>query len=204
MRGLSSKTFETLSVSQPAPFVKHVQLNRPDKYNSFSTALWRELGECFNDLNENPDCRAIVLSANGKHFTAGLDLNSALEMGQQLAEIDEIGRRGHFLDKTIKHAQESISSLEKCLKPVIVGVHSACIGAGVDLVTAADIRYCSDDAWFQVKEIQIGMAADVGTLQRLPKVVGNQSLVREWCYTGRKIDSKEALSAGLVSKVRIL
>lgn len=89
------------------------------------------------------------------------------------------------------------------MKPVIVGIHSACIGAGIDLVTAADIRYCSDDAWFQVKEIQIGMAADVGTLQRLPKIIGNQGLVREWCFTGRKIDSKEALASGLVSKVEI-
>lgn len=97
--------------------------------------------------------------------------------------------------------QEAITSLELCLKPIIVGVHSACIGAGVDLITAADIRYCTDDAWFQVKEVDIGMAADVGTLQRLPKVIGNQSLVRELCFTGRKFDSKEATTAGLVSQV---
>lgn len=91
--------------------------------------------------------------------------------------------------------------MELCLKPIIVGVHSACVGAGVDLITAADVRYCTDDAWFQVKEVDIGMAADVGTLQRLPKVIGNQSLVRELCFTGRKFDSKEAAAAGLVSKV---
>lgn len=94
--------------------------------------------------------------------------------------------------------------MEHCYKPVIVGIHSACVGAGVDLITAADIRYCTDDAWFQVKEIDIGMAADVGTLQRLPKVIGNQSLVRELCLTGRKFDSKEAHAAGLVSRVCIM
>lgn len=92
--------------------------------------------------------------------------------------------------------------MELCLKPIIVGVHSACIGAGVDLITAADIRYCTDDAWFQVKEVDIGMAADVGTLQRLPKVINSQSLARELCFTGRKFDSKEAFACGLVSRVR--
>lgn len=142
-----------------------------------------------------------MLSANGKHFTAGLDLKTALEIDQDLSEIDEVGRRGYYMEKMIKQCQDSISSLETCLKPVIVGIHSACIGAGINLIATADIRYCTEDAFFSVKEIDLGMAADVGALQRLPKVVGNQSLVREWCYTGRKIGSAEALSSGLVSRV---
>lgn len=94
-----------------------------------------------------------------------------------------------------------MTSLEICSKPVIAAVHSGCIGAGIDMITAADIRYCTEDAWFTVKEVEIGMAADVGTLQRLPKVIGNQSLVRELCFTGRKFTSKEAFDFGLVSKV---
>lgn len=94
-----------------------------------------------------------------------------------------------------------MSSLEQCTRPVIAAVHSACIGAGVSLITAADIRYCTEDAYFTVKEIDIGLAADVGALQRLPKIIGNQSLAREWCYTGRLFDSKEALSSGFVSRV---
>lgn len=98
-------------------------------------------------------------------------------------------------------SQDSISSLEHCTKPVIAAIHAGCIGAGVNLITAADIRYCSDDAFFTVKEIDIGMAADVGALQRLPKIVGNQSWIREICYTGRRVDSKEALSHGLVNRV---
>lgn len=87
------------------------------------------------------------------------------------------------------------------MKPVIASIHSACIGAGVSLITAADIRYCTEDAWFTVKEIDLGLAADVGALQRLPKVIGNQSIVRELCFTGRKVDSKEAEKIGLVSRV---
>lgn len=94
-----------------------------------------------------------------------------------------------------------MSALERCSRPVIAAVHSACVGAGVSLITAADMRYCTDDAFFTVKEIDIGLAADVGALQRLPKVIGNQSLARELCYTGRNFDSKEALSCGLVSRV---
>lgn len=101
----------------------------------------------------------------------------------------------------IKLYQDSISSLELCSKPVLAAVHSACVGAGVDLITSADLRYCTKDAWFQVKEVDIGMAADVGTLQRLPKVIGNQSLVRELCFTARKMNSEEAERSGLIGKV---
>lgn len=91
--------------------------------------------------------------------------------------------------------------MELCKKPVIAATHSVCLGAGVSLVSAADIRYCTDDAWFSVKEIDLGLAADVGALQRCSKVIGNQSLVRELCFTGRKFDSQEAMSCGFVSRV---
>lgn len=91
--------------------------------------------------------------------------------------------------------------MELCKKPVIVAIHSACVGAGASLVSAADIRYCTDDAWFTIKEIDLGLAADVGALQRCSKVIGNQSLLRELCFTGRKFDSKEALACGFVNRV---
>lgn len=100
--------------------------------------------------------------------------------------------------------QDAISSLEICSKPVISATHSACIGAGASLASAADIRYCTEDAWFSVKEIDLGLAADVGALQRFSKVIGNQSLVRELCFTGRKFGSQEALACGFVSRVRPL
>ena len=122
-------------------------------------------------------------------------------MGQELAEFEDVARKGRVLSRKIRAYQETMTSLEKCLKPIVSAVHSACIGAGIDMITAADIRYCTEDAWFSVKEVDIGMAADVGTLQRLPKVIKSQSLVRELCLTARKFDSKEAYDCGLVSRV---
>ncbi|XP_055585409.1 delta(3,5)-Delta(2,4)-dienoyl-CoA isomerase, mitochondrial [Uranotaenia lowii] len=198
----TSYSFETLKLSTPKPFVVHVELNRPDRLNAFNKRMWIELGECFNQLHGDPDCRAIVLSGgNAKHFTAGIDLVDMLKLGQQLGDIEDIGRRGRLFEVMIKLYQDSISSLERCYKPVIAAVHGASVGAGVDLITAADIRYCTRDAWFQVKEVDIGMAADVGTLQRLPKVIGSMSLARELCFTARKFKADEAHSCGLVSEV---
>lgn len=197
-----SYNFETLKLSTPAEFVVHVELNRPDRLNAFNKRMWIEIGQCFERLHDDPDCRAIVLSGgSAKHFTAGIDLLDMMKVSQQLSEIDEVSRRARFFEGMIKLYQNSISSLERCYKPVIAAVHAACVGAGVDMITAADIRYCSKDAWFQVKEVDIGMAADVGTLQRLPKVIGNQSLARELCFTARKVKSDEAAACGLISKV---
>ncbi|XP_077283651.1 delta(3,5)-Delta(2,4)-dienoyl-CoA isomerase, mitochondrial-like isoform X2 [Arctopsyche grandis] len=193
--------FETLAVSVPKPFVYHVEINRPNQFNTFNNALWKDLKQCFTELNTNSDCRVIVLSGSGKHFTAGIDLQDMLMLGQDLAEHDDVARKVRLLNRVIKNAQDSITSIEACVKPVICAIQNACIGAGIDLITATDIRYCSKDAWFQVKEVHIGMAADVGTLQRLPKIIGSMSLVRELCYSTRKFKSDEALSCGLVSKV---
>nr|XP_022912283.1 delta(3,5)-Delta(2,4)-dienoyl-CoA isomerase, mitochondrial-like [Onthophagus taurus] len=127
-----------------------------------------------------------------------------MSMGGSHQELDQNGdlaRKAKIYEQKITSFQESLSAIEKCSKPVLAAVHSACIGAGVDMITAADIRYCTKDAYFQVKEVDIGMAADVGTLQRLPKVIGSDSLTRELCYTARQLHSAEALSCGLVSKV---
>lgn len=163
--------------------------------------LHSEIKDCFETLAINPDCRTIVLSAAGKHFCAGIDLTSMMNMGQQLADCEDVARKGVVLERTIKLYQDSISAVERCPKPVIMAVHQACIGAGVDLITAADIRYSTQDAFFQVKEVDIGMAADVGSLQRLPKAIGSQSLARELCYTGRRFEAAEAERSGLVSRV---
>lgn len=124
-----------------------------------------------------------------------------MQLGTEISQADDIARKAKVFEEVCVIYQDAISSLEKCCKPVITVSHNACVGAGVDLITAADIRYCSKDAWFQVKEVDIGMAADVGTLQRLPKVIGSQSLVRELCFTARKMHSEEAEKCGLVSKV---
>ncbi|XP_049949526.1 delta(3,5)-Delta(2,4)-dienoyl-CoA isomerase, mitochondrial isoform X1 [Schistocerca serialis cubense] len=194
-------SYEALAVSSVSPYVYHVELNRPEKLNAFNEAMWHNLGECFNDLGQNADCRAIVLSGAGKLFTAGIDLNSMVKIGASISEQDDVARRCKILSNFIKKYQDAITSLEKCPKPVIAAIHGACIGAGINLVTAADIRYCTKDAWFQVKEVAIGLAADVGVLQRLPKVTGNDSLCRELSYTARKLLSSEAKEFGLLSKV---
>lgn len=124
-----------------------------------------------------------------------------MNLGQEMGETEDVARKGIVLERTIKLYQDSISAVERCPKPVIMAVHQACIGAGVDLITAGDIRYSTQDAFFQVKEVEIGMAADVGTLQRLPKVIGSQSLVRELCFTGRRFEAVEAERSGLISRV---
>lgn len=202
-RAMSSSTdynFETLKVTQPSEFVLQVELNRPEKRNAMNMAFWREMVECFKKISTDPECRAVVLSGAGKNFTAGIDLMALA--GELLKDQDaEAARRGFRLQNLIASFQQSFSVLEECPKPVIAAIHSACVGGGVDMVTACDIRYCTQDAWFQVKEVDVGLAADVGTLQRLPKVIGNDSLARELCYTARKLLSDEAKECGLVSRV---
>ncbi|KAJ8369092.1 hypothetical protein SKAU_G00091200 [Synaphobranchus kaupii] len=192
--------FSTLSVSHPANAVTHVELHRPEKRNAMNRAFWSEMVDCFSQIALDSDCRVVIVSGAGKVFTAGIDLT---DMAGQLLqpEGDDVARMSWNLRRLIAKYQETFSIIEKCPKPVVVAVHGACVGGGVDLITACDIRLCTQDAWFQVKEVDIGLAADVGTLQRLPKVIGSRSLVNELALTGRNMYSDEAKSCGLVSRV---
>uniref|UniRef100_A0A2M4BUQ5 Delta(3,5)-Delta(2,4)-dienoyl-CoA isomerase, mitochondrial n=1 Tax=Anopheles marajoara TaxID=58244 RepID=A0A2M4BUQ5_9DIPT len=200
--GTDKYQFQTLKLSTPSPFVVHVEFNRPDRMNAFNRQLWTEIKDCFDRLHNDPDCRVVVLSGGtSKHFTAGIDLFDMMKLGQELGAIEEVGRRGRLLEGTIKLYQDCISALENCYKPVIVAVHNGCIGAGLNLITAADVRYSTRDAFFSLKEVDIGLAADVGALQRFPRVVGNQSWVRELAFTARKFSSEEAFTHGLVSRL---
>ncbi|XP_059008053.1 delta(3,5)-Delta(2,4)-dienoyl-CoA isomerase, mitochondrial [Mustela lutreola] len=199
-RDAPDHNYESLRVTAAQKHILHVQLNRPEKRNAMNKAFWREMVECFNKIAQDPNCRAVVISGAGKLFTAGIDLmDMASEMLQP--QGDDVARTSWYLRSLISKYQETFSVIEKCPKPVIAAIHGACIGAGVDLITACDIRYCAQDAFFQVKEVDIGLAADVGTLQRLPKVIGNQSLVNELAFTCRKMMADEALGSGLVSRV---
>ncbi|XP_069842719.1 delta(3,5)-Delta(2,4)-dienoyl-CoA isomerase, mitochondrial isoform X2 [Dendropsophus ebraccatus] len=198
--GLSSYSYETLKVTTPVDHVFHVEINRPEKRNAMNKAFWREMVLCFRALGEDTNCRAVVISGAGKMFTSGIDLMDMASDFLQPQE-DDAARIAWNLRKKIVDYQESFTVIEKCTKPVIAAVHNGCIGGGVDLATACDIRYCSQDAFFQVKEVDVGLAADVGTLQRLPNVIGNRSLVNELALTARKMMSDEALSSGLVSRV---
>jgi delta(3,5)-delta(2,4)-dienoyl-CoA isomerase len=178
-----------------------VELNRPEKRNAMNKAFWSEMVTCFNKISTDSSCRAVVLSGSGKIFTAGIDLQSLAGEILQGGDDLDVGRKAFFIGKMVPAFQESFTVLEKCTKPVFAAIHGACVGGGIDMISACDIRYCTQDAWFQVKEVDIGIIADVGTLQRFPKIVGNDSLVRELCYTARQLKADEALSVGLVSRV---
>lgn len=216
--------FETLKVIDHSGGVIEVQLNRPSKANAMNKSMWRELRHCFDSgLDSTVDAlssstgahpridlaatRAVLLTAAGANFTSGLDLQDHVDVlgggavGKEAAGSVDAARRMFALKRMIASYQASITSLEACPCPVIAVIHGACVGGGVDLVAAADIRVASSDAWMCVKEVDLGLAADVGTLQRLPRIVGNESLARELIYTARRFTAAEALSFGAVSSV---
>ncbi|XP_072464429.1 delta(3,5)-Delta(2,4)-dienoyl-CoA isomerase, mitochondrial [Notamacropus eugenii] len=191
--------YESLKVTQVGNHILHVEINRPEKRNAMNKAFWREMVECFNKIAQDPGCRAVVFSGAGKMFSSGIDLIYVSELIQPPGQ--DTARVSWNLRQAIARHQETFNVLEKCPKPVIAAIHGGCIGGGVNLITACDIRYCSQDAWFQVKEVDIGLAADVGALQRLPRIIGSRSLVSELVFTARKMMADEALSSGLVSRV---
>eukprot|EP00058_Branchiostoma_floridae_P019058 XP_002604547.1 hypothetical protein BRAFLDRAFT_58778 [Branchiostoma floridae] len=207
---MSGYQFESLAVTRPRDHVMQVELNRPEKRNAMNRAFWREMVECFQAITAEPDVRAVVVSGAGKIFTAGelgflFVFICGLDMGDTMSSLfvegADIARKAIRLTPTIKAFQDTFSVIEKCPKPVIAAVHSACVGGGVDLISACDIRLCTQDAWFQIKEVDIGLAADVGTLQRLPKIIGNDSLARELAFTSRRFEAEEAKQMGLVSGI---
>ena len=184
-----------------------VWLDRPDAHNAFAPAFWEEFPAIIDALSADVETRVVVIAARGPSFTAGIDLKAfgPLFMGGGLGVEDgnqptsEVGKRMALFGQ-VKRMQRTFTSLAECAKPVIAAVHSNCIGAGVDLITACDIRYASDDAVFSVRETKIAMVADVGTLQRLPSIVDPSSLA-EMVYTGRDVAAAEALRMGLVGRV---
>ena len=190
--------FETLEVSLE-DHIATVRLNRPDKANAMNATMWQEIRQAFQWVDTTPEARVAVLQGEGKLFTAGIDLQMMMGLGPQI-QNDCDGRTREALRRVILDLQDTLTSLERCRKPVLAAIHGGCIGGGIDLVTCADMRYASSDAYFTIKEIDIGMTADVGTLQRLPKLVG-EGIVRELAYTGRKFDAQEAKDIGLVNRV---
>jgi len=177
-------------------------LNRPNELNTMTRDFWVELGDALEEINRDSDIRVVILSSTGKHFCAGMDL-SAFSNG-----VDDIpddkkpdhARVGEVLYRTAKELQGYISRLEEIRVPVIAAVHGGVIGGALDLITACDMRFASNDAFFCIQEINIGMAADVGTLQRLPKIIPD-SKMREMAYTGRRMLADEAKDSGLVGEI---
>ena len=180
--------------------IANLVLSRPNELNTMSRDFWVELGDVLEEINRDSEVRVVVMSSTGKHFCAGMDLN-AFSNGVDNIPDDkkpDHARIGEAVYRVAKELQEYISTLEKIRVPVIAAIHGGCIGGAVDLVTACDIRLASDDAFFCIQEINIGMAADVGTLQRLPKIIPD-SKMREMAYTGRRMYAGEAKETGLVS-----
>jgi enoyl-CoA hydratase len=177
--------------------VAHLVLNRPEAMNTMHPTFWKELDAVLKHLNASAAARALVISSTGKHFTAGMALetfSSAIQMDETNAE----GRAAMF--DALTDIQSTFSLLESMRIPVIAAIHGGCIGGGVDMVTACCIRYATADAFFCIQEINIGMVADVGTLQRLPKLLP-MGLVKELAYTGRRLSAAKALANGLVTEV---
>jgi enoyl-CoA hydratase len=191
--------FETLAVTLDGP-VATVRLNRPDKANAMNAALWQEIRRAFAWVDETPAARVAILEGEGRHFSSGIDLQMMAGLMPQVHD-DCDGRAREKLRRVILDLQDTLSSLERCRKPVLAAIHGACVGGAVDLICCADMRYAAADAQFTIKEVDIGMVADVGTLQRLPRLIGSQGLVRELAYTGRSVDAAEARAIGLVNRV---
>ncbi|KRP58784.1 crotonase/enoyl-CoA hydratase family protein [Pseudomonas trivialis] len=178
--------------------VAHVQINRPEKINAMNAAFWREIVEIFQWVEDTDAVRAVVLSGAGKHFSSGIDLMLLAQVANDLGK--DVGRNARLLRRKILELQASFNAVDNCRKPVLAAIQGYCIGGAIDLISACDMRYAAEDAQFSIKEVDIGMAADVGTLQRLPRIVGD-GMLRELAYTGRQFGAEEARSIGLVNRV---
>ena len=178
--------------------VATVWLNRPDKANAINMPMWAELQACFEWLDAEPDVRVIILGGKGKYFCAGIDLAM---FGDLMPEAgSDPARAAEKLRLFIKRLQGNLTAIERCQKPVLAAIDGMCLGGGVDIIACCDMRYASDAAVFSIKEIDVGMTADVGSLQRLPHIVP-QGIVRELAYTGRNVEAEESYEIGLVNRV---
>lgn len=178
--------------------IAHVRLSRPDELNTMIREFWSELPEIVTGISDEGSARVVVISSTGRHFSAGMDLS--VFTGGDLHPDAELGRRQARMRSSAKALQWSFTALEKARVPVLAAIQGGCIGGAVDLVTACDLRYASADAFFTVMEINIGMTADVGTLQRLGTIVP-EGVARELAFTGRRMSAQRAYEVGLVQEV---
>ncbi len=178
--------------------VATVTLSRGEQLNTMVPAFWDELPALVRELDATGEVRVVVLASTGRHFSAGMDLavfgHGRPDRGAPQGQV-RANMRANVL-----HLQETFSALEKARMPVLAAIQGGCIGGAVDMVTACDMRYASEDAFFCIQEINIGMTADVGTLQRLPKLIP-EGVCRELAYTGRRMPAAEAKAVGLVNEV---
>ncbi|MFN0022981.1 MAG: crotonase/enoyl-CoA hydratase family protein [Parvularculaceae bacterium] len=191
-------TYACFSVETDA-HIAHIRLNRPEKANSMTPDFWRDLPLAVDRISAEGDARVIVISAEGKHFTAGMDISVFMSGG-----LAGDGANAHVSAEAFRHKvrmlQETFSCLERARQPVLAAIQGGAIGAGVDLATACDCRYASADAFFCVQETAIGMTADVGTFPRLVRLVP-EGWARQMAYTGERLPAAKAKEIGLVNEV---
>lgn len=178
--------------------VAEICLRRPEALNSMNADFWHELPEIIDALDRQGSARVIILCSSGKHFTAGMDLSALSSMGGNPEQ--EPARQAEKLRRWILSLQDTFTKLETARMPVISAVQGACIGGGVDMVCATDMRFCTSNAYFNVKETELGITADVGTLQRIESVMP-AGLARELCFSSRNMGAEEARACGFINKV---
>jgi len=180
--------------------IAHIRFNRPEKRNSMNEDFWNLFPKEVEGLDDSGETRALIVSSTGPHFSSGIDLNMFKDDVVEEQSENELGRsRGYFIQQ-LKYLQNVANCLEAARFPVIAAIQGGCIGGGIDLVTAADIRLCTKDAFFIIEEINVGLAADIGTLQRLPKIIP-AGIAREWAMMGEKVSADRAKEVGLVSSL---
>jgi enoyl-CoA hydratase len=178
--------------------VAHVIINRPEKINAMNAEFWQEIRSLFHWADQDRSVRAVVLSGAGPHFSSGIDLSLLGETAGQLGR--DVGRNSELLRSKILELQSSFNAVDQCRKPVLAAIQGYCLGGAVDLIAACDMRYATAGAQFALKEIDLGMVADLGSLQRLPHLIG-EGMLRELAYTGRSFSGEEAYSMGLVNRI---
>lgn len=183
-------------ISRDGP-VAHLRLTRPEVSNALNMAFWREFGPALKALDATGEVRALVLSGEGRNFCAGMDIS--VFSGGAILQTETAARRQAF-HQAARDLQDALTALERVRFPVIAAIQGACVGAGLDMVAACDLRLASADAYFRIEEINIGMMADVGSLQRLPRLLPD-AVVRELAYLGTRLDAGRAERLGFVNAV---
>jgi enoyl-CoA hydratase len=187
-----------------ADHIAHIQLKRGDELNTMVPEFWSELPQIVKDIDTNAKARVIVISSTGKHFSGGMDLSVFTSGGSAgtsaAASKDERGRVRANLRLSVLEIQETFNCLERARMPVLMAIQGGCVGGAVDFASACDCRYATEDAFFVIQEINIGMTADVGTFPRLCKLMP-EGVVKELAYAGRRMPAKRAMQWGLVNDV---
>ncbi|XP_065857819.1 delta(3,5)-Delta(2,4)-dienoyl-CoA isomerase, peroxisomal-like [Euphorbia lathyris] len=195
------KQYKSICIQQKTPNsrVFHLCLNIPSKLNAFPYEFFSEFPDALASLDQNPDVGVIIVCGAGDHFCAGADFKALGFIAEKGLSAEGI-RGNEWVRQTARILQEAFTAVERCRKPVIASIHGYCIGGAFDIISACDIRYCTQDSIFILKHIDMGFTNDMGTLQRLPAIVGYGNAM-EMALTCRKVLGQEAKEIGLVSRV---